>query len=684
MKLFSTILSRKRGVILFVAAFMLPLIFVVVVGIDTFSKRQQTTHNLLESNLWLSGRSALNQLEAHFIELESKALDSEYIKQLLKDDSLKRTVAIPGIFIINHDYRILHPYSAEEKNNTHLGQKKDWSSNFKKYINRAEAAELASRQFLKAEKDYKTSLQFAKTPQQKALAINGIARSQAAGKKYKEAILNYQLLKNKYSQTRNLGGHPYGITAPLQLYALNKSMGENFFTGDSLYLTYQLIRDKCWIINSSSYFFFKTEYESILDNNTDTTVSRFEKELNFNTFTKDFIVPAIKERLDFSTFKNEVETKRFCIGKPGNKQLVSFKKIHIQNSEQFYFAGILWNPDTLIKHVIQAKLSILSKETGLEFKLVDETNNYIFDSRTDLPEEGALVLSFNQIPFPFSLHALQPGYKKLETNTKLQALIYILLLVIVTGLMIFAVFVLLRDIGRETDTMLLRTEFVHNVSHELKTPLSLIRLYGETLLLKQALPEADRKEGLQIITKESERLSHMINNILDFSKIEMGRKEFDLKPGNIKEVLINTLDSYRYHFIKKGFSITENIESNIPEVLFDQNAVEGILINLFSNAIKFSNNSKTLIVRLVYKNAILCLEVEDRGVGIPSKEIANIFERFYRVKNADDFEARGSGLGLTLVKHAVDAHGWKIEVKSKYGLGSCFTITIPVKQEKEE
>jgi signal transduction histidine kinase len=212
----------------------------------------------------------------------------------------------------------------------------------------------------------------------------------------------------------------------------------------------------------------------------------------------------------------------------------------------------------------------------------------------------------------------------------------------------------------------------------------LIRLYGETLLLKENLPKKDQKEGLQIITKESERLSHMINNILDFSKIEMGRKEFDLKPGNLKEVIENTLDSYRYHLLKKGFKITEELESNIPKVLFDISAVEGILINLLSNAVKFSGNTKQVAVRLKMLKENIILEVADKGIGIPEKELKNIFNRFYRVKGNSEFEARGSGLGLTLVKHAVQAHDWKITVKSKVKEGTTFTIFIPFNPKKEE
>jgi signal transduction histidine kinase len=214
--------------------------------------------------------------------------------------------------------------------------------------------------------------------------------------------------------------------------------------------------------------------------------------------------------------------------------------------------------------------------------------------------------------------------------------------------------------------------------------LSLIRLYGETLLLKENLSKADRKDGLIIITKESERLSHMINNILDFSKIDMGRKEFDLKPGNLIEVVRNTLNSYRYHFVKKGFKIEEEFNQDIPNVMFDKDALEGILINLFSNVIKFSKETKKMALKLNKTPEGICLVVADKGIGIPTDELANIFNRFYRVKGTADFDARGSGLGLTLVKHVIDAHGWRIEVDSTPGQGSIFSISIPINVNEEK
>ncbi len=684
MDLFSSVLRRKRGVIFFVAAFMLPLFFVVVVSIDTFLKRQKTTRNLLESNLWLSGRSALDQFEIQFNEIENSWLNAEYFNRILMGDSLKLFDTNPNMFLIDQDFQLVYPEACEDKNLYLLTLNRDWNSDYRKYMSRAETAELTIRSYSNAVKNYQTSLDLAETTQQEALAIEGLARSHMADQNYRQAIRYYQLLRNKYNQTENMGGHPYGITAPLQLNAIGTLIGKEVFGQDSIRITYQMIKDGHWLISSSSYFFFKAEYESILDTEIESTDSKFESILEFNQFLGDLVIPYIKERSGFSEFSKSVETKRTYIPTDDGQYLISYKAMQIFNADKSYFGGIRWNLDTIINQVIPPILADLTEETGLEFRLVNGNNTNLFNSETARIPEESLSLSFSNIPFPWTLVAIQPGYQKLESDAKVQMIIYGLLVVIIIILMFFGVFVLLRDISRETDSMHLQTEFVHNVSHELKTPLSLIRLYGETLLLKEHLPEADRKEGLQIITKESERLSFMINNILDFSKIEMGRKEFDLRSGNLTEVVLNTLDSYRYHFEKKGFAVEEEIDLDIPMVVFDKNAVQGILINLFSNAIKFSTNTKRLLVKLKNIPEGIYLEVADKGIGIPSDELSNIFNRFYRVKSTSDFEARGSGLGLTLVKHAVDAHGWQIKVKSTPERGSSFSISIPLKTKKEE
>jgi signal transduction histidine kinase len=236
-----------------------------------------------------------------------------------------------------------------------------------------------------------------------------------------------------------------------------------------------------------------------------------------------------------------------------------------------------------------------------------------------------------------------------------------------------------RDISRESETTRLKTEFVNNISHELKTPLTLIRLYGETLQRKENLTNKEKKDCYEIITKESERLSHLINNVLDFSRIEMGRKEFDFKKGNLADVIGDTLESYRYHLEKKGFAIHKEIALDLPEMNFDGEAIASVLINLLSNAMKFSLKEKEVTVKLFRDDGNAVLQVADKGIGISPGEVSKIFQRFYQSENKIASETRGSGLGLTLVKHITEAHGGTIEVESEVGKGSRFTVSIPLR-----
>ncbi|MFQ5722572.1 MAG: sensor histidine kinase, partial [Candidatus Aminicenantales bacterium] len=240
------------------------------------------------------------------------------------------------------------------------------------------------------------------------------------------------------------------------------------------------------------------------------------------------------------------------------------------------------------------------------------------------------------------------------------------------------------DISRESETTRLKTQFVNNISHELKTPLTLIRLYGETLQRKENLSSQEKKECYEIITKESERLSHLINNVLDFSRIDMGKKEFDFKKGDLGQVVRDTLESYCYHLEKKGFIIHQQIASNLPEMTFDGEAMASVVINLLSNAMKFSPSKKEVTVRLFEDNGNVALQVSDKGIGISPKEISRIFKRFYRSKNEIVLETRGSGLGLTLVKRIIDAHGGKIKVQSAVGKGSTFSIVLPLSEAQKD
>ncbi len=235
-----------------------------------------------------------------------------------------------------------------------------------------------------------------------------------------------------------------------------------------------------------------------------------------------------------------------------------------------------------------------------------------------------------------------------------------------------------RNVTKEVALARLKSDFVSNVSHELRTPLSLIRLYAETLELGRLTGPEKYQEYYKIIRKESERLTALINNILDFSRIEAGRKEYDFRETDISELVHNTLESYRYQIEQHGFTFEEKIADNLPPLRLDREAIARSLLNLVNNALKYSQDSKYLGVNLYRDNGAVKLEVVDHGIGIPHHEQRKIFEKFYRAGDPLVHNTKGSGLGLSLVRHIAQAHGGEVSVDSAPGQGSKFTIVLPV------
>lgn len=252
---------------------------------------------------------------------------------------------------------------------------------------------------------------------------------------------------------------------------------------------------------------------------------------------------------------------------------------------------------------------------------------------------------------------------------------------IIGGLSLFlagGILLTYRNVAKEMALAKLKSDFVSNVSHELRTPLSLIRLYAETLELGRIQGQEKHQEYFSIIRKESERLTALINNILDFSRIESGKKEYSFQETNLAELVRDALESYRYQIEQLGFTFKATIADDLPPLRVDREAIARSLLNLVNNAVKYSPDEKFLGVNLYRANSWVKLEVIDRGIGIPRSEQPKIFEKFYRVGNSLVHNTRGSGVGLSLVRHIVQAHGGQVWVESSPGQGSKFTIALPL------
>jgi signal transduction histidine kinase len=234
------------------------------------------------------------------------------------------------------------------------------------------------------------------------------------------------------------------------------------------------------------------------------------------------------------------------------------------------------------------------------------------------------------------------------------------------------------NVRRELHLSRLKSDFVANVSHELKTPLALIRLFAETLELRRVPTEEKAQQYYRVINKESQRLTQLINNILDFSRIEAGRKEYRFVPTDVAEVVRDVVESYRFPIEQQGFELKVTIAEDLPEVVLDPEALSQALLNLANNAIKYSGDEKFLGLDVRREGEGIVISVTDHGVGIPRAEQKKIFEKFYRVENTLVHTTKGSGLGLALVQHITEAHGGSVELESEPGQGSTFRLLLPL------
>jgi two-component system phosphate regulon sensor histidine kinase PhoR len=229
----------------------------------------------------------------------------------------------------------------------------------------------------------------------------------------------------------------------------------------------------------------------------------------------------------------------------------------------------------------------------------------------------------------------------------------------------------------------MKSDFIANVSHELKTPLSLIRMFGELVATGRHKDDRTAREYGGIITRESERLSHLIDNVLDFSRLERGKASYHFSESDLTEVVERALDVCRYRLDKEKMKLVTEFEPELPCLRMDDNGMTLVTLNLVDNAIKHAADGGKVLVTLRRSPGFVVLGIRDFGPGVPREEHNRIFERFYRSQRTRERNVRGSGIGLSLVRHIVEAHGGRVSVtspvdgKSGGPPGALFEVFLP-------
>jgi len=238
-------------------------------------------------------------------------------------------------------------------------------------------------------------------------------------------------------------------------------------------------------------------------------------------------------------------------------------------------------------------------------------------------------------------------------------------------------------VGRQIKLTGLRNNLIATVSHELKTPLSSMRVLVDTLLEGRYRNSEQAREYLELIARENVRLSRLIDNFLTFSRMERNKRAFQFEPLSAEAVVNEAVEAVSERFDSGGFKLDVDVKKGLPSVKGDRDALVTVLVNLLDNAYKYSSDDKRVMVRAYGASASVCLEVEDHGVGMTRRAMRRIFDAFYQVDRRLSRRGGGTGLGLSIVRFIVTAHDGTIDVWSEPEKGSRFTVKLPIARTVE-
>ena len=703
---------RKRVVTIFVTAVLLPCLYLGYLGLNSIKQEKQWQQQLVRENLDRSLSLTIDQIESAFDDQIRSSLrqisppsqlTAEYITSLRKTKT--KYAPVEDIFLLDKELRLILPKAFKNTAGSEIKKLSTLSLQENEFLRAGDILEVLGK-LDEAINKYQKGLSSNGSESVKTALLSRIARCQFKKGDYTDAQSTYQRIINEDNNQFYGEEIPYVLVAYLQLLEISETKKIVVGVSEQLLDFYKMLVEHSDKLEHAQYNFCLNQIQlrlsrqkqflsqsqrALLD-----SIAKFQQESESEQYSRDFlqtnVLPEIKQEINVrwngnSRFNNS-NGRKDILYKTGQVDSVAWAigiRLNDDSKSSIRFIGVRIGENAFTD---AAKLVLKNPPTHEEVRtvLVNAADQIIFPAKLSAV---TIVLKksfsrFEEFAPETKLALVAMGVNPIESISSQSLIIYYILLGSVIMFIAFGIVFILRDISREEKISVMKSEFIANVSHEIKTPIATIKTLAENLNEGWVTGKAKQQEYFHLIEREAERLTHLVENILDFSRIERAQKSYRMESTSIGNATKKAIERFRLLVDGHGVIIKENIEHDLPLFMLDAEAYEQVLLNLLDNAVKYSREDKMIEVSAKLQNDYIIIEVTDRGIGINKKDCEKIFEKFFRSPMPDGRKIPGSGIGLTLVKEIIEAHGGTIKVESEIGRGSTFKLSFSLSNKGEQ
>jgi len=702
---------QKKLIVIFLLTIFLPSFGLSIFGVRAIRNEKFRLVQQMEDEHRRAAAFLKNQLDSRFEDVEltlqnlaqnpffvrkNYAYIEESLNNQFKDDQL-----IELVFLAYKDEEPLFPLFLPVSPRRVPTAISSQNSAQRDSLEKAQRLEFSQKDFTGAAVLYEQIFSRSESRDIQARMLNNMARCYTKLENFDKAIQYYSRICEEYPQCTTSSLLPLDLIAKIQIVRCYRSQGAHAQFMTSAIELFKNILQKQWYLDADQF----NTYTSMIEKDISDYLSIDEKDPEKDGYSQKFeelkelhhkmneqwemvnnikssILPELQRRF---SLQNTLASSPFRHTRTIDQKdylVLASAATQDEKGEFLGLLGIKINDDYLLRYEVNRILDDFPFSQEVSLSISTLSGRILSEYGNSSGKEPTVATYFDE-SFPpwrvdfFSAATGNSGVIDLRKSFYFWTILTILVL------LTFGAGLVVRTVSHEMEVLRLKSDFVSSVSHEFKTPITAIKTLIERLQQGKVKTLDKRKEYYSIISKDADKLSSLVRNILDYSKVDAGRKQYFFQQTDMAQMVEEEIGNFRRDKIFAGIKIETQISQDIPRLDIDREAFSLVLNNLLENAAKFSPGRSVIFVEVRKEAENVRVDVKDKGMGIDSGEMDKIFDKFYQGKNAALQSLGGTGLGLTLVKHVMDAHGGKVLVKSKIGEGSTFSLIFPIRQKGE-